>query len=324
MIPNVEYMRPHSLKQALDMLAIEGRAIHAGGTDLMGQLREELTHPSGLVSLSGLKELQGIEPLPSGGWRIKAMTRLADVASFEAFQGPYRVLAQAAASVASPQLRNQGTLAGNLCQRPRCWYFRQGFNCARKGGRACYAKLGENRNHCLFNGYRCYIVHPSDTASALTALGATVHVAGRNATRIVPIEDFFVLPKQDPMKETVLQPDELITHIDLPPLEGEVKSAYRKIRARQTWDFALAGLASVLWMQGKTVTKARLVLSAVSPAPYRVPEAEQTLQGKVITPELAKKAGEFAMKGAEPLAQNGYKMPLIQGMIQEELLALVE
>jgi xanthine dehydrogenase YagS FAD-binding subunit len=221
--------------------------------------------------------------------------------------------------VASPQLRNQGTIGGNLCQRPRCWYFRGDYDCARKGGDVCYAVDGENRYHCIFGGGRCQIVHPSDTAPALIALDASVRVAGPKGTRVVPLEKFFVLPADDVTKETVLERGEIVTEVLLPPADPAMRSSYRKVRARGSWDFAMAGLAVALTKKGDRVERVRAVLSGVAPIPWRSAGIERALVGQRLETRTIARAAEAAVAGAEPLAQNAYKVALVRGVVEEVL-----
>ena len=229
-------------------------------------------------------------------------------------------LAQAAAEVGSPQLRNQGTIGGNLCQKPRCWYYRADFTCLRKGGGTCFAVDGENQFHCIFGGGgTCFIVHPSDTAPALVAFNATARVAGPKGVRNVPLEKFFVLPEVDVQRETVLARGEIVTEIRIPPPAPGTRSSYRKVRARRSWDFALAGVALALRFDGKRVVGGRVVLSGAAPVPWRSTEVEQVVRGKELTAEVIAAAAKAVTAGAEPLEKNGYKIPLFQGMIEEEL-----
>ncbi len=204
MLPNFAYVRARTLKEAIKHLSVQGAVLHAGGTDLLGCLRDHVFGAQRLVSISRIKELQGIKPTASGGLRVGALTSLAEVAANTLVRGRYPALAQAAQEVGSPQLRNQGTLGGNLCQKPRCWYYRGEFHCLRKGGRICYALKGENQYHCILGGAGCYIVHPSDTASALVALDARLRIVGPQGERTLAVEDFHVSPSQDSQRETVL------------------------------------------------------------------------------------------------------------------------
>ncbi len=320
MLPSFAYIRPQKIDEAIAHLADPGAAVHAGGTDLLGCLREGIFEVKKVVSLSGLKGLHGIAETADGGVRIGALTPIAQVAADPLLNEKFSALAQAAGEVASPQLRNQGTLGGNLCQKPRCWYYRGEFHCLRKGGDTCYAAQGESQFHAIFGGDgTCFIVHPSDTAPALVALNASVKVLGPKGERQVPVENFHVLPEQNVALETVLEPDEIVTAIQIPAPPAGVNSSYRKVRTRRSWDFAIAGLALALVMEGKTVKSARVVLSGAAPVPWRLPAVETLLTGKALTPKLARQAGKTAMKGAMPLKHNAYKLPLFEGMIAEEL-----
>ena len=321
-MPNVTYVRPKSLKEAFDQLSAEGARVHAGGTDLLGCLRDDVFKAGKLVSLGQLKELRGITPMSDGGLRIGALTTLTEIANSKMIRETYPCLARAASEVASPQLRNQGTLGGNLCQKPRCWYYRADFHCMRKGGDKCFALQGENQFHCVFGGNMCYIVHPSDTAPVLVAFEASIRAAGPGGTRTIPVGKFHVPPGEDVEKETVLKPNEILTDVFLPPPGRGVRSSYRKVRARQSWDFALAGLALVLRFNQKQVEQARVVLSGAAPVPWRSVAVEEAITGKEINAETVAKAAEAVVKNAEPLKHNGYKLALFRGIMEEELTAI--
>jgi len=320
MTPNFSYIRVNSVKDAVKQLSDKGTVIMAGGTDLMGCLRDEIFSADKLVSLSKVAELRGIKDTADGGVRIGALTTITEIAESPAVSKRYPALAQAALAVASPQLRNQGTIGGNLCQKPRCWYYRGEFHCLRKGGKLCYAMEGENEYHAIFGHDRiCAIVHPSDTAAALVAFQAAVRIAGPKGTRLVPVEKFHVLPKVNVLKETVLAPGEIVTEVLLPkPPEG-AKSAYRKVRARRSWDFALSGGAIVASFKDGNVQQARVVFSGVAPIPWRSPEVERAIIGKKLDSDTIAKAGEAAVLNAEPLEQNGYKIALLTAVVEEEL-----
>ena len=322
MISNFAYVRARSVAEAVKTLGTKGARLHAGGTDLMGCMRDGIFEAQKVVSISGLKELKGVSARPDGGMRIGALTTIADIAADTSLAGKYAVLTQAAAEVASPQLREQGTIGGNLCQRPRCWYFRGDFHCARKGGDMCYAAEGENQYHAILGGERCFYVHPSDTAVALVALQAGLTVAGPSGTKTVKIENFFVGPDKDILRENVLAPDEIITAIVLPPIAGNVRSSYRKIRARRAWDFALASVGIVLQYEQETVSKARIVLGGVAPYPWRAAAAEKLLVGKKPDSAVAAAAAQAATEGGDPLRDNGYKVEMVKGAVEESILAL--
>jgi len=322
MMPGFSYLRAGSVKEAISGLSQGNAKVHAGGTDLLGCLRDQVFATDMIVSISGLTELKGIRETPEGGLRIGALTTITGISESRIIRESYPALAQAAAEVASPQLRNQGTLGGNLCQKPRCWYYRGEFHCLRKGGVRCYAVAGENHYHCIFGGDRCYIVHPSDTAPALVAYQATVHIAGPAGLRKVSIDHFFVPPSKDVTKETVLEKGEIVTEIILPPPPKGVKSSYRKVRARQSWDFALAGVALALQMNNANVADVRIVLSGAAPIPWRSADAENSLIGHVLDPDSIKRSAALSVNSARALTHNAYKIPLFRGMIEEELMNL--
>ncbi len=322
MMPSFAYVRVKNLEEAIHQIGSSKARIHAGGTDLLGCLRDRVLSAEKLVSISGVAELRGIGSQTNGGLRIGALTTLAEVAAHPAIQKGYPALAEAAAAAASPQLRNRGTIGGNLCQRPRCWYFRGDFECARKGGDRCYAVEGENQRHCIFGGEICFMVHPSDTAPALVALDATLRIAGPKGRRPVPVEKFFVLPGKDATRENILEPNEIVTDILLPPPLPAGRGGYHKVRARQAWDFALAGVASALSVEGGTVTRARIVLAGVAPTPWRVPAAEKELVGQKLDRAAATRAAAAAVRGAEPMSGNKYKIDLVHGAVEEGLSKL--
>ena len=324
-MPNFAYVLPKSLKGAIQLLTSKDARIHAGGTDLLGCLRDDILEAKKIVSLSQLSDLRGIRPTTAGGLRIGAMTTVGELTVSKIILDRYPALARAASEVASPQLRNQGTLGGNLCQKPRCWYYRGEFHCLRKGGDRCYALNGENQFHCIFgSGGICYIVHPSDIAPVLMAYEATVRIIGPKGTRSLPLEKLYILPSDDVKKETVLKPDEILSETLLPPSAPGFRSSYRKVRARRSWDFALAGVALALQFREDRVMKARVVLSGAAPIPWRSKGIEEALTGKQLDADTVTQAAEVAVNKAEPLDQNGYKISLFRGMIEEELLALAK
>ena len=322
MLPSFTYARAGSLKEAIRELASEGARVHAGGTDLLGCLRDGVFEARKVVSISNLKDLRGISETGSGGLRIGSLTTITEVAESPLVRERYAGLAQGASEVASPQLRNQGTIGGNLCQKPRCWYYRGEFHCLRKGGTVCYALDGENDFHCIFGGDMCYIVHPSDTAPPLVALEAKLRIAGPRGSRTVPVEKFHVLPSQDVQRETVLEAGEIVTEVLLPPPPPGLRSSYRKVRARRSWDFALAGVALALQFSGDRVKKARVVLSGAAPIPWRAKAVEEVIVGTMLDPGTIAKAAVAVVQNARPLAHNGYKVSLFQGLLEEGLPAI--
>jgi xanthine dehydrogenase YagS FAD-binding subunit len=318
MLPSFDYARPKSIPEVFKHLSSKGARVQAGGTDLYGCLRDSVFEASMLVSLRNINELRGIASR-GDGVRIGALTTVTEVAASPIIRDQYPALAQAAMEVASPQLRNQGTIGGNLCQKPRCWYYRGEFHCLRKGGETCFAITGENQYHCIFGGDGCYIVHPSDMAPALTALNATVRLAGPNGTRSVAVEDFFMPPVKDPRRETVLEQDEIVTEVLLPPPPKGLRSSYRKVRARRSWDFALASLALALTISDRRVASARVVLGGAAPVPWRSHEVEAAITGRTLDAATITKAADAAVSKAQPMEHNHYKVSLLRGVIEEQL-----
>lgn len=255
--------------------------------------------------------------------RIGALTRVAQVAANPVIMERFTALGRAASEVGTPQLRNQGTLGGNLCQKTRCAYYRGPFPCRRKGGERCFAIEGNTEAHAIFGGGRCYMVHPSDTASALMALNATIGVQGPRGARTIPIDRFFVLPELDPTRETVLQQGEVVTEVILPPPGAGLRSSYRKVRMRRSWDFALAGVALALRKDsGGAVSDARVVFSGVAPAPWRSAATERVITGQRLTEDVVRRAADAAVAEADPMPDNEYKVDLLRGVVEQELLAM--
>lgn len=320
MLPKFSYVRPDKIDQAVKYLDTERAALHAGGTDLLGCLRERIMDSNMLVSLSGLQNIGGIKESADGGLRIGALATIAEVSQNRLVRAKYPGLAQAAGEVASPQLRNQGTIGGNLCQKPRCWYYRGEFHCLRKGGDRCYAIKGENQFHAIFGHDNiCAIIHPSDTAPVLAALMAGVTVVGPTGNRTIAVADLHVPPSKDVEAETVLRRGEIITHITIPAPSRNLYTSYRKIRARRSWDFALVGAALALVMEGDLVKSANIVLSGAAPVPWRSRAAEEVLNGASFSGTTISRAAEAAVAGATPLSGNKYKVDMFRGMLEEEL-----
>jgi xanthine dehydrogenase YagS FAD-binding subunit len=324
LMPTFTYLKVKSLKEAITQLSSKNARIHAGGTDLLGCLRDDIFSSDKLVSIGQIKALRGISQGRDGWLRIGALTSIAEIENNKTIRERYSALAQAASEVASPQLRNQGTIGGNICQKPRCWYYRGEFHCLRKGGDTCYAYQGENQFHCIFGGQMCYIVHPSDTAPALAAFEAMVQVSGVGGTRLVPIARFHVPPNENVQKETILTPNEIVTEILLPPPAKGLHSSNRKVRGRRSWDFALASVALALQFEGDKIAKARVVLGGAAPVPWRSKEVEKVITGRRLDAETVNRAAAAAVKNAQPLKHNGYKIALFRGIIEEELTAMAD
>ena len=299
------------------------RASYAGGgSDLLGMVKERITAPDVVVSLKTVAGQDQVEDT-GGGVRIGGLITLDALSRHPLVRDRFAVLAEAAGTVATPQIRNVGTLSGNLCQRPWCWYYRNGFDCYKAGGNQCFSATGENQFHAIFGGGPSFIVHPSDTAVALVALGATFDVIGPGGNRSVPAADFFALPSADPARENVLGEDELLAGAALPAPGSGARSAYHKVMDREAWTHAVVSAAVVLDLDGDVCRRARIVLGGVAPTPWRVPDAEAVLVGQRVTPTVAARAAEVAVVGARPLAKNGYKVTLTQGVVERTLVELV-
>jgi xanthine dehydrogenase YagS FAD-binding subunit len=310
-----------ALRQARE----QGRsaALAGGGSDLLGLMKERLVTPDLLVNLKTIRGLDKV--LPEGkGERIGGLITLDALSRHPLVRERYAVLAEAAESVATPQIRNAATLAGNLCQRPWCWYYRAAFPCFKNGGKTCFAVTGENLFHSIFGGGPSYIVHPSDTAPALVALDASFRIEGPASTRVVSAAEFFALPTADPARENVLGPDEVLAEVLLPPAASGARSTYHKVLDREAWTHAVVSAAVVLEMEGRLCRSARVVLGGVAPVPWRLPNVERLLAGTTITPDLAAQAGGASVAGASPLAKNGYKVDLVKAVVKRALLSLAE
>jgi xanthine dehydrogenase YagS FAD-binding subunit len=313
------YHRATSLDDALARLAVAGHVAVGGGTDLLVTIEERLVAPSAVVDVRTLAESLGITMMPDGGVRIGAATRLADVAADALVRERYPGLALACEQVGTPAIREMATLGGNLCQRPRCWYFRRNIPCYKNGGDACPAREGENQYLAILEGGPCFIVHPSDPAVALVALDATIEIASARGRRDVAASDFFVLPNERMERETVLADGELVIGIRLPADAAGGVQRYVKLMQREAWDFALVSLAAVRRRDGEV----RLVLGGVSPRPYRIytsVEEEATSGG--LDEETIAGLAERALLDAAPLGKNGYKLELAASLLRDAIREL--
>ena len=310
------------LKQARD----QGRtaSIAGGGSDLLGMMKERLVMPDMVVRLATIKNLDTLK-LTNPGATIGGQMTVAAVAAHPLIRTEYAVLAEAAESVATPQIRNVASLAGNLCQRPWCWYYRNGFKCLKNGGTTCYSVTGENEFHAIFGGGPSYIVHPSDIAPALVALEATFRIAGPSGDRLVPAGEFFTLPTIDSSRENVLTDGEILAEVVLPRRgAASIRSTYHKILDREAWTHAVVSAAVVMDMDQGICRRARVVLGGVAPIPWRLPEVERMLTGQRVTPDLAARAGDAAVSGARPLAKNGYKVPMVRAMVARTIVDIAD
>jgi xanthine dehydrogenase YagS FAD-binding subunit len=292
-----------------------------GGSDVLALMKDRIVTPDVIVNLKTIRGLDGITT-SRAGVTIGGLTTLDTLSHDTRIRDGYKVLAEAAGIVATPQIRNVATLAGNVCQRPWCWYYRNGFPCYKAGGTQCFSATGENQFHAIFGGGPSYIVHPSDTAPALVALDATFQINGPTGNRQVSAAEFFVLPRQDAVHENVLRDDEVLASVEVPAPKPGTRSTYYKVMDREAWTHALVSAAVVLEMDGATCRAARVVLGGVAPIPWRLREVEQLLAGQVVTAELAAKAAELAVAGARPLRQNAYKVPMTKGLVRRTLVEL--
>jgi xanthine dehydrogenase YagS FAD-binding subunit len=292
-----------------------------GGSDLLGLVKDQIVQPDVIVHLGGIAGGDRVASSPAG-LTIGGLITLDALSRHGALRGSFAVLAEAAATVATPQIRNVATLAGNVCQRPWCWYFRNGFPCYKAGGTQCFSVAGENEFHAIFGGGPSYIVHPSDTAPALVALGATFHVVGPGGDRRLSAAEFFTLPRLNAAKENTLADDEILASIQVPAGRPGVRSTYRKVMDREAWTHAVVSAAVVLEMDQDVCRSARVVLGGVAPIPWRLEEVEQQLAGQRITDALVRRAGEAAVAGARPLSQNAYKVPLTRNLVRRTIADL--
>ncbi len=312
----------HAATLAQQATAAGRRAVFAGGgSDLLALVKDHIVTPDVIVHLRSITGADKVEQSASG-LSIGGLITLDSLSRDETVRGRYTVLAEAAGAVATPQIRNVGTLAGNVCQRPWCWYYRNGFPCYKAGGNQCFSVAGENEFHAIFGGGPSYIVHPSDTAPALMALGATFSISGPNGDRRLPASEFFTLPRQNAAKENALAGDEVLTAVQIPAAKAGVRSTYKKLMDREAWTHAVVSAAVVLEMDRDIVRAARVVLGGVAPIPWRLPEVETMLAGQRVTPAVLQKAGDIAVAGARPLSQNAYKVPLTRNLVRRTIAEL--
>jgi xanthine dehydrogenase YagS FAD-binding subunit len=302
--------------QLLDRYGDEGWAL-AGGYDSLDWFKNRAKSPEAVIDLDGLEALRGIRET-DGGVEIGALTTLTEVERSSLIRERYGLLADAARRVASPQIRNAGTLGGNVCQDTRCWYYRYGVNCYRAGGNTCYASAPDamNREHCLFGASRCVAVTPSDTAPALVALDAEMVVQGKGGERVIAAQDFFMEPSVDIQRMNVLDPGELLTTIRLPSRWADADFYFEKVADRNSWDFALVSVAAAFRMSGAQIEEASIVCGAVQCVPRRLYDVEALVAGGQRTEEAASMAGAAAVEGAEPLDYNHFKIPLMENLVK--------
>ena len=303
------------------MLGAQNARAIAGGTDLLALMKDGILDAARVVDPTAIPGLDAISEV-SGELRIGTLAKLADIADSRLVKDRAPALAHAAFAVASPQIRNMGTLGGNLAQKVRCWYFRDPdrSDCYKRNGSFCYAVLGGSDLHAIFDGAACFAVQPSDTATALSALNATIVVASPSGTKEIGVDDFFVGPHTDYHRETALAPDELITEVRIPASSLGARSAFVKWAPRKTIDFARASAA--VFVDARPIGTARVALGGVAPTPHRALDTESFLAGKQLSADTIRQAAELAVNGARPLASNDYKVQLVQGLVRQALATL--
>jgi xanthine dehydrogenase YagS FAD-binding subunit len=319
---------PSTIPEAIGVLNKLGRRakVLAGGSDLVAGVMKDWVQgegmplPDALVDLSTIRQLRGIK-VDATGATIGAMTTLSEIVESKELDARFPLLTRAALSVASPLIRNYGTLGGNINQRPRCWFFRgKDFHCYKKGGDFCYAVSGDNRHHAIVGGELCYIVHPSDTATALLALNAQAKIAGPAGERTVPFESYFTGPRVDILRENILKPEELLVEVVIPVPPPGLRQGWTKLKDRQVYDFAIVSVAAAFSAGGGIWQDGRIVLGGVSPVPYRAKVIEDQLKGKNIKAAI-KQAAAGIRTVARPLDDNAYKVDLVQGLLERTILA---
>src|SRR5215470_14387663 len=318
-MPSFQLYQPTSIAAAQKLLVQNGddALVLAGGLDSLDWLKDRIRKPKVLVDLSGIEELRGIRETPDGV-EIGAMTTLTEVAQSPVIRQKYGLLSQAAELVASPQIRNQGTIGGNVSQDTRCWYYRAGWPCYRAGGNICYADtpVGRNREHAILEAERCVAVNPSDTAPALIALDAKFVIHTPKGERVVDAEDYFVGPDNDITRLTILRPGYVLTTIRIPSAWANADFYFEKVRDRNVWDFPLMNVASARKSSGEFIQDIRIAVNAVAAHPLRLKMVEDSVRGKPRNAATGDEAGKLAVQGAVPLQFNAYKIPLMRNLVK--------
>jgi xanthine dehydrogenase YagS FAD-binding subunit len=326
-MPAFQLFQPSSVSDAQKLLEQHGSDawIMAGGLDSFDWLKDRIKKPKALVDLSGIEELRGIRPT-SEGVEIGAMTTLTEVVRHPLIKEKYGLLAQAAELVASPQIRNQGTLGGNVSQDARCWYYRAGWPCYRAGGNICYADtpVGRNREHAILHAERCVAVNPSDTAPALVALDAKFVVQTPKGQQVIDAENYFVGPDLDITHMNILKPGYLLTAIRIPSAWAGAQFYFEKVRDRNVWDFPLMNVASAMKVSGDSIQDLRIAVNAVAARPLRLKAVEDLVRGKQRTSSTGEAAGTLAVQGAVPLQFNAYKIPLMRNLVKRAISGVQE
>jgi xanthine dehydrogenase YagS FAD-binding subunit len=321
-MPAFELVQPGSINDAQRLLQQYGGDawIMAGGLDSFDWLKDRIKRPKVVVDLSGIEELKGIRAA-GDGVEIGALTTLTEIVKHPIIKEQYGLLAEAAEWVASPQIRNQGTIGGNVSQDARCWYYRAGWPCYRAGGNICYADTpeGRNREHAILHAERCVAVNPSDSAPALIALDAKFVMRTPRGERVVDAEDYFIGPDVDITRLHILEPGDLLTAIRIPSTWAGARFYFEKVRDRNVWDFALMNVASAMQVSGNTIERIRLAVNGAAARPLRLKAVEDAVRGKAATPATGEMAGRLAVQGAVPLQFNAYKVPLMRNLVKRAI-----
>lgn len=318
--------QPQSIGQVTSFLSQKQKGCYlmAGGTDLIGEMKSGIVDADVVVDLKTIPELSFIKK-EQNKIRIGALTPVSELAENSIIKNEYPVLHQAGLSLATPQLRNVGTAGGNLCQRPRCWYYRDPqILCLKKGGHKCFAFNGRNKYHAILGGGPCFIVYPSDLAPAFISLDAEVIIASSKNEKTIPLEEFYVLPKENLLQENILQPGEMLKEIQFPLKVSGETSTYHKLKERGTWDFALVSAAVNAQLTNETVKEIRIALGGVAPIPWRAKKAESVIKGNRISPDLLRKAAQEELRDAVPLQENAYKTELVPSVLSQAVLSLTK
>ena len=322
MMQGFELFQPVQIKDALNILGKyeEKSWVYAGGKDSLDWFKDRIKKPDAVIDLNGIDQLKGIRET-SNSIEIGAMTTLTEIVHNPIIKGKYPILAEATLKIASPQIRNAGTLGGNVSQDTRCWYYRYGLPCYRAGGNTCYADTPNamNREHCLFGADRCVAVSPSDSAPVLVALDAKMVIQNSNGERIVSAEEFFIGPDVDITRMTVLKPDEILTSIRLPNEWAGARYYFEKVSDRESWDFPLVNIALAMFVNGGIIQRVRVACGGVQCVPRRLKGVEDLLNGEAINDELATMAGSVASRGAKTLNFNHFKVPLMQNLVKRAI-----
>src|SRR6202046_4964297 len=326
-MPAFELLQPNSIAEAHRLIGQNGSDgwVLAGGLDSFDWLKDRIKKPKTVIDLSGVEELRGIRTT-SDGIEIGAMTTLTEVARHPVIREKYSILAQAAELVASPQIRNQGTIGGNVSQDARCWYYRAGWPCYRAGGNICYADTpeGRNREHAILHADRCVAVNPSDSAPALIALDAKFVIRTSKGERVVDAEDYFIGPELDITRLHILQPGDLLTGIRIPSTWAGAQFYFEKVRDRNVWDFPLLNIASAMVLSGNTIERIRISVNGAAARPLRLKAVEDAVRGQPRNAATGEAAGKLSVQGAVPLQFNGYKIPLMRNLVKRAISGVEE